>query len=333
MTSALEVQGLTVRFRTPGGWLTAVEDVSLVVPTGGTLGLVGESGCGKSTAARAIVGLARATAGHVRLHGKTLELDRQGIAAIRREVQLVFQNPYGSLNPRSTVQRMLSEAVATVADEADRYSPADLLDLVSLPRRFADCFPHQLSGGERQRVAIARALAVRPSVVIADEITSALDVSVQASILNLLIELQETIGLSYLLISHNLGVVSYLSDRITVMYLGRVLEEGPARQLLLAPSHPYTKALLEAAPTRLSRRESPLSLLDGELPDPRHPPAGCVFHTRCPIGPRKYPGRERCAEEAPTLQVPGRGGRDQRTRCHFPLEAPATTLSATRARS
>jgi peptide/nickel transport system ATP-binding protein len=330
VTPALDVHGLTVRFRTPGGWLTAVDDVSLVVPRGGTLGLVGESGCGKSTVARAVVGLARATAGRVHLNGRSLELDRSGIAAIRREVQLVFQNPYGSLNPRSTVRQMLSEAAATVDDEADRYSPGELLDLVSLRQRFADCFPHQLSGGERQRVAIARALAVRPSVLIADEITSALDVSVQASILNLLRELQETIGISYLLISHNLGVVSYLSNRITVMYLGRVVEEGPARQVLRSPAHPYTRALLDSAPTHLSRRESRPPALEGELPDPRHPPRGCVFHTRCPIGPLSNPGREQCLDSAPPLHTLAADRRDQRARCFFPLEVPVTASPSPR---
>lgn len=321
--SALEVNGLRVSFPTGKGRVTAVAGVDLAIRPGTTMGLVGESGSGKSTVARAIMGLAKVEAGSVSVEGRPVGGDRRSLALLRRHVQLVFQNPYGSLNPRRTIGATLAEA-ASMLDRDQRQSPLELLDLVSLPRHIVDRFPHQLSGGQRQRVAIARALALRPSVLLADEITASLDVSVQASILNLLARLQQSLGLAYLFISHDLAVVRHLSDEVAVMYLGRIVEKGPAQQVFSAPAHPYTRALLDAVPTRGRRRREAIRL-EGEIPDPRNPPVGCPFHTRCPVGPRYEAGRESCVASLPGLE-PGPSA-DSEVACHFPLVGATTTRS------
>jgi peptide/nickel transport system ATP-binding protein len=252
--NALEVSGLTVSYGSGRSAHIAVSDVSLTVPTGSTLGLVGESGSGKSTVAKAIVGLVRPVTGHVSVHGRRIGRDRDSLRHLRRSVQLVFQDPNSSLNPRSTVRSALREAAALLPP-GERMDVEELLDLVSLPRQLIDRFPHQLSGGQRQRVAIARALAVRPSVLVADEITASLDVSVQANILNLLGDLRRGLGISCLFISHNLAVVKHISDEVAVMYLGQVVERGPAAQIYAAPDHAYTKALLDAVPRRWKGNE------------------------------------------------------------------------------
>jgi peptide/nickel transport system ATP-binding protein len=250
--NALEVAGMTVRYGSGRAATDAVSDVSLSVPPGTTLGLVGESGSGKSTLAKAIIGLVQPSRGDITVHGTRVGHDRDGLRRLRRSVQLVFQDPNSSLNPRSTVRATLREA-ATLLPAAERASVEELLDLVSLPRVAADRYPHQLSGGQRQRVAVARALAVRPSVLIADEITASLDVSVQATILNLLVSLRRDLGIACLFISHDLAVVRHISDEVAVMYQGRIVERGPAERIYAVPEHPYTKTLLEAVPRRWKR--------------------------------------------------------------------------------
>jgi peptide/nickel transport system ATP-binding protein len=314
----LEVRGLSVRYGSGAHALTAVADVDLAVPRGGTLGLVGESGCGKSTLARALVGLAPVVAGTVRLDGedRTSQAARSS-AAYRRRVQMVFQDPFSSLNPRMSVGTLLEEALMTRGGEfRSRRRRAEesrrLVELVGLAASALDRYPHQFSGGQRQRIAIGRALAVDPEVVVLDEVTSALDVSVQATVLNLLRELQRAFRLSYLFISHDLSIVRLMSDQVAVMYLGRVVEQAPVDELFARPAHPYTAALMSSIPSlHGARRPAPLS---GDLPDPRRPPAGCRFHTRCPVGPVTRPERTECVEVVPLLRPETR---PHRAACHF----------------
>jgi len=254
--TTLEVRGLTVRYGAGPLALTAAEDVDLTLPSGGTLGLVGESGCGKSTVARAIVQLVPPAAGHVLLNGD--DVTRAGgerLRNLRRRVQMVFQDPYASLNPRMTVGEAVAEAISTHRALGARRTVTEvarLLDLVAIDPRSVEKYPHQFSGGQRQRIAIARALAVQPEILICDEVTSSVDVSVQANILNLLKDLQRTLGLSYLFISHNLSVVRYMSDAVSVMYLGRIVEHAPTAILFARPRHPYTRALIDAIPQMVS---------------------------------------------------------------------------------
>jgi peptide/nickel transport system ATP-binding protein len=313
--NALEVTGLSVSYGSKGSPLPAVRDVSLAVPAGRTLGLVGESGSGKSTLAKAIVGLERPERGTVSVHGRPVGHDRAGLRHLRRSVQLVFQDPNASLNPRLTVRSALLEA-ASLLPEDERMAVDELLELVSLSHQVADRFPHQLSGGQRQRVAIARVLAVRPSVLIADEITASLDVSVQANVLNLLGELQRNLSFACLFISHSLAVVRHVSDDVAVMYLGRVVEYGTAEQVFSRPAHPYTRALLDAVPRR-RRRDTRPARLSGDIPDPREAGTGCVFHGRCPVGPAHLDGRTTCTTEPPVLLEVGAG--PHRAACHYPL--------------
>jgi oligopeptide/dipeptide ABC transporter ATP-binding protein len=273
--------------RGTGQTLRAVAGVSLSLRRGETLGIVGESGCGKSTLARLLVRLEDPTSGHIELDGRDVTaLGHRALGAFRRRVQLVFQDPYASLNPRITVGRTLEEVLAVHGfgggDERRRRVDA-LLDLVGLPARFAGRFPHQLSGGQRQRVGIARALAVEPEIIVLDEPLSALDVSVQSGIMNLLTDLRDGLGVAYVFISHDLGMVRHISDRIAVMYLGRVVELGPWAPVSDEPLHPYTQALQEAVPiadpgVEAARR---VETLVGEVPDPADPPPGCPFHPRC----------------------------------------------------
>ncbi|MGD1216891.1 ABC transporter ATP-binding protein [Streptomyces krungchingensis] len=317
--TGLRIEGLTVRFGRGRRAMTAVDGVSLTVPPGKIVSLVGESGSGKSTVARAVVGLVPVTAGQVLLDDEDIASD----AARRRRIQMVFQDPYASLNPRMTVGAALDEALRARAGtyptrERRGQELGRLLDLVALSPEHADVLPRRLSGGQRQRVALARALAARPDVIIADEITSALDVSVQGAVLNLVRDIQAHSGTSMLFISHNLEVVRYVSDFIAVMYLGRIVEAAPREELLARPRHPYTRALLAAVP-RLGRSWHEIDAPSGDLdaPDPHHPPQGCRFHPRCAVGPRVDASRSVCLTLDPQL---GAAGRPHRAACHFAEE-------------
>ncbi len=311
----MEVEHLSVSFRAEHGrLLRAVEDVSFQVGEGEVLGLVGESGCGKTTVARCIVGQIAPSAGVVRLDGR--EMGRQRTVADKRAVQMVFQDPYSSLNPRMTVRQVLRELIGfhhLVPRAGVEGRCVELMALVGLPADALDGLPSQFSGGQRQRIAIARALAVEPRVIIADEPVSALDVSVQATILRLFEDLGERLGLTILFISHNLAVVRHLSRRVVVMYLGRIVEEGEREPVFVDPRHPYTQALLEAAP-RLHQTELARPLVKGEPPSPIDIPSGCSFHPRCPRA------EQVCHELRPTLENVGIGV-DHRAACHFRDEA------------
>ncbi|WP_290062584.1 ABC transporter ATP-binding protein [Amycolatopsis solani] len=302
--SALEFEAVSVRY----GKLTAVDGVTLTVPSGQVVGLVGESGSGKSTLARAAAGLAPVSAGRVRLDGTDVRrLPR------RRPLQMVFQDPYSSLDPRMAIGESIAEAMPRGRGGAAEV--ARLLELVHLDPDRAGMLPGQLSGGQRQRVALARALAGQPKVLIADEITSALDVSVQGAVLNLVRDVQRRLSLSMLFISHNLAVVRYVSDVVAVMYLGRIVEAGPAEQVLTDPRHPYTKELLAAAPSaHRGLFDGDDVLADTEPADPHHPPAGCRYHPRCPVGPLVHTDRTVCVRTDP---ADGTEHRPHRAACHF----------------
>jgi peptide/nickel transport system ATP-binding protein len=313
--SELRFDGVGVHYGSRRGGLTAVDGVSLTVPSGAVVGLVGESGSGKSTLARAAVGLAPVNAGRVLLDGT----DVRRLPRRHRRLQMVFQDPYSSLDPRMTVGESIAEAMprsAVRGGTARRAEVARLLELVSLDAGRAAVLPGQLSGGQRQRVAIARALAGQPEVVIADEITSALDVSVQGAVLNLIRDVQRRLGLTMLFISHNLAVVRYISDYVAVMYAGQIVEVGAVERLLADPQHPYTRELIESAPSRQGEllAAEPEAVADSEPPDPHHPPAGCRFQLRCPIGPLVRPDREVCTSVDP---VGVAAERDHRAACHF----------------
>ncbi|HZV72282.1 MAG TPA: ABC transporter ATP-binding protein [Conexibacter sp.] len=313
MSELLRIEGLEVVYGHGHDALRAVRGVDLRLDAGRTLAVIGESGSGKSTIARVLVGLARAAAGRVLLDGEDVtNAAGARLRAVRRSVQLVWQDPYASLNPRRTVGAAIGEAAA-VYDERDR-RPEDLLELVGLAPRIAARYPHELSGGQRQRVAIARALASRPRLLILDEVTSALDVSVQATILNLLRELQQREQLAFLLISHDLAVARYMSEHLAVMYLGEVVESGTTAELMAAPRHPYTRALLDAVPD-LRAAAAQRRPLGGDIPDPAHPPPGCAFHLRCPIGVRVFAERTRCRTELPELAELDQRGHC--LRCHY----------------
>ncbi|MFC7307123.1 ABC transporter ATP-binding protein [Streptomyces monticola] len=305
--------------------LTAVDGASLTVPSGQVVGLVGESGSGKSTLARAAVGLAPLTAGRVLLGGTDVRQLRRG----RRPLQMVFQDPYSSLDPRMSIGDSIAEAIPRQAGRGAAERRAEvvrLLEQVHLAPDRAALLPGQLSGGQRQRVALARALAGRPQVVIADEITSALDVSVQGTVLNLVRDVQRRLRLSMLFISHNLAVVRYLSDQVAVMYLGRIVETGPTEEVLADPRHPYTRELLAALPGRPGRSSFLQNAEDdapglGEAADPHHPPPGCRYHPRCPVGPLVHADRGICRTDDP---AEGAVSRAHRSACHF---APAADLT------
>lgn len=268
------------------GQIQAVTDISLDIYRGETLGVVGESGCGKSTLGRCILQLIRPTSGQVVFEGRDLtQLSGKQLRPIRKDMQIVFQNPYSSLDPRMTIGDTLAEpfVIHRIARGRQlRSEVATLLDRVGLPQSASARYPHELSGGQRQRVGIARALALKPKFIVADEPVSALDVSIQAQILNLLMDLKAELGLTYLFIAHNLSVVEYISDRVAVMYLGQIVEIAPARQLYQNPLHPYSKALLSAISIPDPEYDhSQRLLLEGDLPSPANPPSGCRFHTRC----------------------------------------------------
>jgi peptide/nickel transport system ATP-binding protein len=310
--------------------LRAVDGVSLEVREGETLGIVGESGCGKSTLGRCLVRLTDITSGTVTFQGRDItKLSRRALRPVRRDLQLVFQDPYASLNPRRRIGDILSEPLE-IHGYGDRRARAsrvrELLEVVGLSSTHADRFPHEFSGGQRQRVGIARALAMQPKVIVADEPVSALDVSIQAQVLNLFADLQDEFDLTYVFIAHDLGVVRHVSTRIAVMYLGEVVELGDVDPLYARPAHPYTEALLSAAPEveEVDRKPRERILLAGDVPNPVNKPSGCPFRTRCPYA------QQVCAEEHPPLEevAPGRA-----VACHFPLitsdgEVAAHTLSA-----
>lgn len=281
--------------------LKAVDGVSFAIPRGGTLSLVGESGCGKSTVARAVVGLYRLTAGRVLFDGRPLEEVRRDPRE-RRRMQMIFQDPYASLNPRWRVRDIIAEPLRAFGLAADRKAEErqvdELLLQVGLTPQDGEKFPHQFSGGQRQRISIARALSSSPDFLVCDEPTSALDVSVQAQIINLMKRLQRSRGLTYLFISHNLAVVRQVSDIVGVMYLGRLMEVGPAETVFSQPRHPYTRALLDSVPdlSMTGRRRQPIG---GEVPSPITPPPGCAFHPRCPLAV------DRCRREAPLPKAAG----------------------------
>jgi oligopeptide/dipeptide ABC transporter ATP-binding protein len=316
----IEVDDLSVTFRSEHGHsLRAVDDVTLQVAEGEVLGLVGESGCGKTTIAKCLAGRVVPSAGIVRFDGR--ELTARRTAEDRRAIQMVFQDPYSSLNPRLTVRTVLGELlrVHRLVPRAD-IEPRlrELMGLVGLPKGALDGLPSQFSGGQRQRIAIARALAVEPRVIIADEPVSALDVSVQATILRLFEDLRSRLGLTVVFISHNLAVVRHLSDRVAVMYLGRIVEQGDREAVFGDPRHPYTRALLAAAP-RLHQVELVRSVVKGEPPSPIDVPAGCSFHPRCPRA------EETCTRLRPALEPVG-GCPAHLAACHFRDETPEQRL-------
>ena len=316
----LQAQALTRHYPASRGWLRApgsvqaLNGVSFTLQAGRTLAVVGESGCGKSTLARQLTLIEPPTSGALLLGGQdAATADATTRAQLRRQVQMVFQNPYASLNPRKTIAAALAEPLAintglSKAERAERVQ--QMLQRVGLRPEHAQRYPHMFSGGQRQRVAVARAMMLQPAVVVADEPTSALDVSIQAQILNLFMDLQEATGTAYVFISHNLSVVAHVAHDVMVMYLGRAVEQGPKAQVLEAPLHPYTRALLAAVPTLDRSARRVYIPLAGEMPSPLNPPTGCAFHTRCPLV------QARCREELPLLrEVAGR-----RVACHLVAE-------------
>ena len=322
MTALVKVEGLRKEFPVRRGLLqreqgsvVAVDDVDLAIYESECLGLVGESGSGKSTLGRCILRLIDVSGGSIYFRGENLiPLKGEELRRRRREFQMIFQDPYGSLNPRMSVGQIIREPleVHNVVPAADRNRRVlELLDLVGLPEDAAQRYPHEFSGGQRQRVGVARALAPEPQFIVADEPVSALDVSVRAQIINLLMDLRQRLGLSLLFIAHDLAVVEQIADRVAVMYLGRVIELSDTRDLFARPQHPYSVSLLSAVPEPDPHRSGERIVLPGEVPSPMNPPKGCAFHPRCPIA------EERCREEEPALRRLDSG---QSVACHFPGE-------------
>ncbi|WP_370529914.1 ABC transporter ATP-binding protein [Salinispirillum sp. LH 10-3-1] len=316
----LEVQGLKKHFPVKNGILQrttgqikAVDGITFKVKRGETFGLVGESGCGKSTAGRTIIRLYEPTEGQIIFAGQDVsQAKERDLKTFRRQVQMVFQDPYSSLNPRKTIRTILTEpfdvhGLYDRAERADRV--AELMQRVGLDASLINRYPHEFSGGQRQRIGIARSLALNPQMIIGDEPVSALDVSIQSQVLNIMADLQAEFGLTYLFIAHDLAVVKHISDRIGVMYLGHLVELADKHSLYKAPLHPYTQALLSAIPrSHPSQRNAPRQVLQGELPSPANPPTGCVFHTRCPHA------TARCRDEMPLMKTQGDG---HQVACHL----------------
>jgi oligopeptide/dipeptide ABC transporter ATP-binding protein len=328
-SSLLSVRELTKEFNLSGGFtkgsktavIKAVSGVSFDLQEGETLGLVGESGCGKSTLVRCILRLMPPTSGRVLFNGVDLaKISNEEMRQQRRDLQVVFQDPFASLHPRMRIADIISEPLSllnqTKAERLDRVR--GLVELVKLNKEHLQRFPHELSGGQRQRVGIARALAVNPKLIILDEPVSALDVSIQAGVLNLLSDMQQRLGLSYLFVAHNLSTVRHISNRVAVMYLGKIVEIGPRDEIFVRPRHPYTVALLSAVPKpnpRMERQRKRIVLV-GDLPSPADPPSGCAFRTRC------WKAQETCAREVPVLRSEGQS----HFACHYP-EPPALPVN------
>ena len=307
MTTLLRVEGLKKHFpirsgvfKRQTGVVRAVDGVDLSLQAGQTLGLVGESGCGKTTVGRCIVRLYKPTAGSVTFQGRDLAaLKGSELRKVRRDIQMIFQDPYESLNSRHTVGTLLEEpfAIHHIGTPGERRKKViDLLERVGLPQRAALRFPHEFSGGQRQRIGIARSIALNPQLIICDEPVSALDVSIQAQVVNLLLRLQKELGLAYLFIAHDLAVIKHISDWVAVMYLGKIVEYARAEEIYRRPVHPYTQALIAAIPVADPERASDRIVLAGEVPSPIHPPSGCHFHPRCPFV------ADVCRKERPALQ-------------------------------
>jgi oligopeptide/dipeptide ABC transporter ATP-binding protein len=308
MSALLEVKGLKIYypissgvFNKKTGYVKAVDDVSFSVNEGETLGIVGESGCGKSTTGRAILRLTKPTAGDVIFQGQNLSvLKGEELRKMRRDMQIVFQDPLASLNPRMTIGAILEEPLkihGLAAGVERKRRVKELLNIVGLSEHHYDRYPHEFSGGQRQRIGIARALITRPKLIVADEPVSALDVSIQSQILNLMKDLQEQFKLTYMFISHDLSVVRHISDRIGVMYLGALIELAPKHKLYDNPQHPYTQALISAVPLANPRENRERIILSGDVPSPANPPVGCAFHTRCRFA------MDKCLEDRPVLKM------------------------------
>ncbi|MBM7707820.1 peptide/nickel transport system ATP-binding protein/oligopeptide transport system ATP-binding protein [Chryseomicrobium aureum] len=327
----LKVEGLKQYFPIKGGFLgrtvnhvKAVDDISFTIYEGETVSIVGESGCGKSTTGRSILRLEEPTEGKVEFQGVNLaDISKRQMRDYRKDLQIIFQDPYASINPRQTVASVLNEAM-----EIQKVLPAnkrrarieELLETVGLLPYQADRFPHEFSGGQRQRIGIARALSVDPKLIICDEAVSALDVSIQAQVLNLLEDLQEEFNLTYLFISHDLGVVRHISDRIIVMYLGKIVEIADKISLFENPQHPYTKALLSAIPVPDPDKKKERIVLKGDVPSPIDPPEGCRFHTRCPFA------TDKCRTEEPKLRTSDLMKDEHEAACHYMEEITAGTM-------
>jgi peptide/nickel transport system ATP-binding protein len=308
--SLLEVTDLKTHYHTGSGVLRAVDGVTFAVERGETVGLVGESGCGKSTLGKTVLRLTQPTAGQIRFNGADItDYGDREMRLVRRKMQMVFQDPFASLNPRHSIRRILMDPLKVhgVSDSSVRLRRThEVLDWVGLPRTALDRWPHEFSGGQRQRIGIARALILSPELIVCDEPVSALDLSIQAQILNLLVRMKDEFNLSYLFVSHDLSVVRYFTDRVLVMYLGQIIESGPSARVWSKPSHPYTQALMEALPDPTRRKPKAPNL--GELPSARNIPQGCRFHPRCPYA------TDLCRSQAP---APTRVGDGHLASCHY----------------
>ena len=297
------------------GHVKAVDDVSFGIRAGETFGLVGESGCGKSTLARVLLNLKKASGGEIRFGGQNIQLvSSRELRALREEMQIIFQDPYGSLNPRFLVRDLIGEPLRVHRKMTNRQVDErviELMELVGLDVSRRNHYPHEFSGGQRQRIGIARAIALNPRFIVADEAVSALDVSVQSQVLNLLMKLQKELGLTYLFIAHGLHVVRHISDRVGVMYLGKMVEVGRTDELFAHPLHPYTAVLQSAIPQPTLQRKAARIILQGDVPSPANPPAGCRFHPRCPAA------QDRCRVEEPLLRA---AAPERQVACHYPLK-------------